>query len=375
MERTHGCSCNADPGSSPWACPVCTAALHKDLVFEKFGARCMNGFPLFPDSRGLPVQKTAMTATIQWAATKLGLQALHGDGQQRYTGHALRVAGAQSLAKAGLDTWCIALLARHSSSAIFGYIRDAPLGVSDTFASRAVCSQSHQTSFSQLKKSVSSLRTELSLGKQDTSSLRELAASFQADRGLASTQALAVEKLLEELSVRVARVDAQYDMRVRKLQEDLLEASAHQNKLWGKFVLTEEDLVLAVRTSEQCRLDIGRLNQVYDNSDLLERLARTEDNALKALESAGECFFSLHEPSVEGPWGGPFVANENGGVVHLVRFGDPGSSSTRWQTRCGWKFGARDTHRVRSLPLLASLVCERCMPVLCAGMEDGNISE
>ena len=39
----------------------------------------------------------------------------------------MRVGCAQGLASLGFDAWLIAILLRHSSNAVFGYIRDAPL--------------------------------------------------------------------------------------------------------------------------------------------------------------------------------------------------------------------------------------------------------
>ena len=50
----------------------------------------------------------------------------------------MRIAGAQSLARAGFDAWTIALLARHGSNSVFGYIREAPLANATRFAQQAV---------------------------------------------------------------------------------------------------------------------------------------------------------------------------------------------------------------------------------------------
>ena len=65
--------------------------------------------------------------TIEEGARRLGLALERADGQARFSGHAMRVGGIRSLARAGFDPWLIALLSRHSSNAVFGYIRDAPL--------------------------------------------------------------------------------------------------------------------------------------------------------------------------------------------------------------------------------------------------------
>ena len=64
-------------------------------------------------------------------------QPQQADGSFRLTEHSMRVGGAHSPARVGLDIWAVALLARHSNSAIFGYVRDAPLANSISFAKRA----------------------------------------------------------------------------------------------------------------------------------------------------------------------------------------------------------------------------------------------
>ena len=73
-----------------------------------------------------PPKKNAVVRTIQEAAKGLGLPALDPDGSEQLGGHAMRIGGAQSLSEAGFDTWAIALLARLGSSAVLGYVRNAP---------------------------------------------------------------------------------------------------------------------------------------------------------------------------------------------------------------------------------------------------------
>ena len=67
-----------------------------------------------------------MAATIGRAAAFQRLPAQTPDGLQRWTGHSLRVTGAQGLAAAGVDTWAIQLIGRWGSEAVLGYIREAP---------------------------------------------------------------------------------------------------------------------------------------------------------------------------------------------------------------------------------------------------------
>ena len=78
-----------------------------------------------------------MVDTIRRAAELLQLPPLSPDGVPRWTGHTLRVTGAQGLALAGLDTWAIQLLGRWGSEAVRSYIRQAPLAASTNWARAA----------------------------------------------------------------------------------------------------------------------------------------------------------------------------------------------------------------------------------------------
>ena len=95
-------------------------------------------FPLFPNFQGEIPPEDAVAATIDAAALGLGIPILHADGQRKFGGHAMRVAGAQSLSRAGFDSWTIGLLARWGSAVVLGYIRDAPLGTLTLLSRRAI---------------------------------------------------------------------------------------------------------------------------------------------------------------------------------------------------------------------------------------------
>ena len=156
VERTHGCCCgqcywgdSAPVGAcGPWdpaerhLCPVRAAAFLTLEVLELRRARFpqvpLEACPLFPTASLHAATKRTVAATVVSAAQRLGLPVRGPRGELRFTGHALRVAGAQSLSRGGLDPWAVALLARHSSSAVFGYIRDAPLHGTSLFAGQAL---------------------------------------------------------------------------------------------------------------------------------------------------------------------------------------------------------------------------------------------
>ena len=123
-------------------CPAHAVASQARWLKSAFPERFAGGWPdldlpLFPDERGQACTKQAVTATIQHAARLLGLEAHGPAGEVRWTGHSLRVTGAQGLARAGFDVWAIQLLGRWGSDAVLRYTREAPLAVSGSWAARA----------------------------------------------------------------------------------------------------------------------------------------------------------------------------------------------------------------------------------------------
>lgn len=95
--------------------------------------------PLFPDAAGGFCTKEGMAATIVHAGTRLGVPVQTSDGSERLSGHSLRATGAQGpcLARLGLDLWAIQLLGRWGSDRVKGYIREAQLASSASWAARA----------------------------------------------------------------------------------------------------------------------------------------------------------------------------------------------------------------------------------------------
>ncbi|CAK0883768.1 unnamed protein product, partial [Prorocentrum cordatum] len=152
VARTHGCCCGA--GVFGNACPAHALWAQRSWLRARFPSRhSAGGLPaldlaLFPDPEGKVCEKDAVVATIRAAAEALGLPAVSADGLYLWGGHSLRVSGAQSLARAGLDIWLIQLLGRWGSDAVLGYIRAAPLAVSTTWALRASCGASPGASVS-----------------------------------------------------------------------------------------------------------------------------------------------------------------------------------------------------------------------------------
>ena len=137
--RSHGCNCAGDPSAScPFHAMERQLARLRRLFPGRWSAEGPDpDLPLFPTAEGEVVTKERMTATIVDAARRLQVPLEAADRSARVSGHSLRVTGAQGLARAGVDTWAIQLMGRWGSSAVLGYVRDAPLELSTTWAARA----------------------------------------------------------------------------------------------------------------------------------------------------------------------------------------------------------------------------------------------
>ena len=143
---THGCCCGQAGcrlGTSP-LCPYHLFFHHLRAYFLKFRSRfdrngwALAGFPLFPDDDGGVCTKVGVTETIREAARLMGQKLVDPGGLFLHTGHALRVTGAQALARAALSELTIALQARWGSSAIRTYIRKASLAATHAMAAMAI---------------------------------------------------------------------------------------------------------------------------------------------------------------------------------------------------------------------------------------------
>ena len=115
IARTHRCICALGPRS-----PRCPVHALKDQwlhLQRRFPARWLDGrpdpqLPLFPTVDAGICTKEDMRATIERAATELGIPLASPDGTERVSGHSLRVTGAQGLARAGTPLWSVQLMGR-----------------------------------------------------------------------------------------------------------------------------------------------------------------------------------------------------------------------------------------------------------------------
>jgi hypothetical protein len=145
VARAHGCCCGlvSMTPSCPYHAILAQLSRLKRMFPERWTAEGpAPDLPLFPASDGSVVTKERMTETIIEAARLLGVALASADGSGRVSGHSLRATGAQGLARAGLDVWAIQLLGRWGSSSVLSYIREVPLELSASWASRAAQHQS-----------------------------------------------------------------------------------------------------------------------------------------------------------------------------------------------------------------------------------------
>ena len=79
------------------------------------------------ENMGAQMVKEVASRTNDEAALGMCLPILDPCGHRRYGGHAMRIGGGQAISHAGFVAWVIALLDWLGSSAVFGYVRDAPI--------------------------------------------------------------------------------------------------------------------------------------------------------------------------------------------------------------------------------------------------------
>jgi len=141
--RTHGCLCAGGGSRLLSMCPFHFAQKYLNLLVSYFGSDACDParrLPLFPTVSGDVVSKKAAIDAICRVAASVGEAPTRPDGlgvqRPRFGGHTLRVAGAQALARAGVEHHLIELIGRWGSAAIRRYIQDAGLAIQPLIAAR-----------------------------------------------------------------------------------------------------------------------------------------------------------------------------------------------------------------------------------------------
>ena len=213
---THGCCCTWERSgrAASLLCPYHLfrdhIAAYQSLYPQRFNARgeARRGHPLFPDEQGCVCTKLGVTATIRAAARHLGQTLMDPGGLYLHSGHALRVTGAQGLARAGLPELTIALLARWGSSAVRTYIRKAPLAASHHLASLALAGWERNSSSSQAPFAASSITAPSRAPKLRSRAVGKLIGARVAVLGLRERLTAAEQQLSELQTWRSSLVAA-----------------------------------------------------------------------------------------------------------------------------------------------------------------------
>ena len=156
VSRTHTCACgkrSCFPAVLAHdMCPACALIEQREAVVAmKLSERPDDpAHPLFPDASGRFTTKAGMIGSIKGAALALDLPLVSNAGAELWGGHAWRRGGAQWLAVAGVEVWRIQALARHSSTAILGYLEGAHVQAMTGLAAEAA-----------VGRDLSAVRTEL----------------------------------------------------------------------------------------------------------------------------------------------------------------------------------------------------------------------
>ena len=128
-------------------CPVHLMAeyltsIHKQFIHD--GGVAADELPLFPDSSGRPLTKSAITQVVRGWVRSYGGELRRPSGSFSVSAHAFRISGARFYAKLGLDPVTIGIHGRWKSEAILTYLADAPVSAM-TSRIRSLRAQEHQS--------------------------------------------------------------------------------------------------------------------------------------------------------------------------------------------------------------------------------------
>jgi len=136
--RTWGCVC---PRHGVAPCPVHAAIRHCEWLRSCFAGDdgvLPGDLPLFPSITGGRITALKLSATVEAVAAHHGLPLTDEMGRSAYSEHVFRVSGSRMLARAGIPTDIIMLMARWSSEIIRRYVGEVPLAtLTERFINRA----------------------------------------------------------------------------------------------------------------------------------------------------------------------------------------------------------------------------------------------
>lgn len=162
VTRSHKCACGTVPGAPcvlPTSlCPYC--AVKEQLDHLQCSGRAAPDAPFFPTQSGQPASKRGVVHTIAALMHHLGLPSHSASGAPLWGGHSMRIGGVQYLGKSGVEVSRIQALARHSSSAILGYLQGTHAAAITNVAAEAGFSRS----LASLQQELQALQTQVNAG-------------------------------------------------------------------------------------------------------------------------------------------------------------------------------------------------------------------
>ena len=97
----------------------------QELLESEPGDPLAVSLPLFPDRAGKTITKAAVASMVEGLAEKIG-ETLHDSlGQRRFSGHSLRVSGAQWLGRLGVAVEQVQTFGRWSSDVVVRYLGES----------------------------------------------------------------------------------------------------------------------------------------------------------------------------------------------------------------------------------------------------------
>ena len=282
--------------------------------------------------------------TIRVAAEMLGMPLRDSANRWLHSGHAMRVTGAQGLARAGLSTAAIMLLGRWGSDAILRYIRKAPLFASHRFAAAVLCGWRSAHHGAELPThspwaeprrppsvSFASQLARRSRGKDRDGLLLDILARIDLLEGRPpQPEVIVADGEVHPLAgtpENFAAKFSEFEAKLHSIEEVVQALQASRAAICGSIPV-EADLVTEAPVP-------------FDASPPTDAL---EDSQVKYVASAHR-----------------IAGDARVGRVHVVKLGPP-AAPYQWMTACGWRYGCSARSRpIDTLPTSFKLLCDRCL--------------
>ena len=146
----------------------------------------------------------------------------NGKEAQRFGEHVMRVAGAQSFARRGIELFMIQSYARWGSSAILRYVQDAPLSSQARVAGKLAATMRHMNSLENINEEIS-----VKVGKAGSTEVRKACKEF-LEKGASVVRPGELEALVRRVDVLESKVDKKHEF-VMNTETFCV----HKVRIWG----------------------------------------------------------------------------------------------------------------------------------------------